>query len=86
MHVDPEVARFIRPLDRAAAEERLRRDESEWLERGRRLWRRSGERELRSRRSVTGAGFLQVKPAEVQALDGSNGAGVRQGHRIEIRG
>jgi RimJ/RimL family protein N-acetyltransferase len=34
LHLDPEVTRFIRPLDRAAAEERLRRDESEWLERG----------------------------------------------------
>lgn len=34
LHLDPGVTRFIRPLDRAAAEERLRRDESEWLERG----------------------------------------------------
>ncbi len=34
LHTDPEVTHFIRPLDRAAAEERLRRDESEWLERG----------------------------------------------------
>jgi RimJ/RimL family protein N-acetyltransferase len=34
LHADPEVTRFIRPLDRAAARERLRLDESEWLERG----------------------------------------------------
>jgi RimJ/RimL family protein N-acetyltransferase len=34
LHVDPEVTQFIRPLDRSAAEERLRRDEDEWLERG----------------------------------------------------
>jgi RimJ/RimL family protein N-acetyltransferase len=34
LHLDPEVTRFIRPLDRAAAEEQLRRNESEWLERG----------------------------------------------------
>lgn len=34
LHADPEVTEFIRPLDRAAAEERLRRDEVEWSERG----------------------------------------------------
>jgi RimJ/RimL family protein N-acetyltransferase len=34
LHADPEVTEFIRPLDRAAAAERLRRDESEWSERG----------------------------------------------------
>jgi RimJ/RimL family protein N-acetyltransferase len=34
LHADPEVTRFIRPLDRAAAEERLHRDGREWLERG----------------------------------------------------
>ena len=34
LHADPEVTRFIRPLDRDAAEERIRRDESEWFERG----------------------------------------------------
>lgn len=34
LHVDSEVTEFIRPLDRAGAEERLRRDESEWSERG----------------------------------------------------
>jgi RimJ/RimL family protein N-acetyltransferase len=33
LHADPEVTRFIRPLDRAAAEERLRGDESEWRQR-----------------------------------------------------
>lgn len=34
LHADPEVTEFIRPLDRPAAEERLRRDEVEWSERG----------------------------------------------------
>lgn len=34
LHADPEVTRFIRPLDRAAAEQRLRRDEDEWRQRG----------------------------------------------------
>ena len=34
LHADPEVTRFIRPLDRAAAKERLHRDQREWLERG----------------------------------------------------
>lgn len=34
LHAEPEVTRFIRPLDRAAAEERLQRDEREWEERG----------------------------------------------------
>jgi RimJ/RimL family protein N-acetyltransferase len=34
LHADPEVTRFIRPLDRAAAKKRLHRDEREWLERG----------------------------------------------------
>lgn len=34
LHADPEVTEFIRPLDRAAAEQRLRRDEVEWRERG----------------------------------------------------
>lgn len=33
LHTDPEVTEFIRPLDRTAAEERLRRDASEWRER-----------------------------------------------------
>jgi RimJ/RimL family protein N-acetyltransferase len=34
LHADPEVTEFIRPLAPAAAEERLRRDEVEWRERG----------------------------------------------------
>lgn len=34
LHAEPEVTRFIRPLSRAAAEERLRKDEREWRERG----------------------------------------------------
>jgi RimJ/RimL family protein N-acetyltransferase len=34
LHADPEVTRFIRPLDRTEAEERLQRDEVEWRERG----------------------------------------------------
>src|SRR5882724_12654513 len=34
LHADPEVTQFIRPLGRAAAQERLGRDESEWLQRG----------------------------------------------------
>ena len=34
LHADPEVTRFIRPLDRAGAEKRLFRDESEWRKRG----------------------------------------------------
>jgi RimJ/RimL family protein N-acetyltransferase len=34
LHDDPEVARFIRRLDRPEAEERLRLVEREWLERG----------------------------------------------------
>lgn len=34
LHAEPEVTRFIRPLDRAAAEERLHRDEQEWHQRG----------------------------------------------------
>jgi RimJ/RimL family protein N-acetyltransferase len=34
LHAEPEVTRFIRPLDRATATERLRRDEREWQERG----------------------------------------------------
>ena len=34
LHTDPEVTRFIRPLDRAEAEQRLRLDEQEWRERG----------------------------------------------------
>lgn len=34
LHADPEVSEFIRPLDRAAARERLRRDGVEWSERG----------------------------------------------------
>ncbi len=34
LHADPEVTRFIRPLDRAAAKERLHRDAREWRERG----------------------------------------------------
>jgi len=34
LHADPEVTGFIRPLDRTEAEERLRRDEVEWRERG----------------------------------------------------
>ncbi len=33
LHADPEVAQFIRPLDRAAAEERIRKDEGEWRQR-----------------------------------------------------
>jgi RimJ/RimL family protein N-acetyltransferase len=34
LHADPEVTKFIRPLDPTAAKERLRRDEVEWRERG----------------------------------------------------
>jgi RimJ/RimL family protein N-acetyltransferase len=34
LHSDPEVTRFIRPLDRAQAEERLLKDGVEWHERG----------------------------------------------------
>ncbi|MGH2974431.1 MAG: GNAT family N-acetyltransferase [Solirubrobacterales bacterium] len=34
LHADPEVTRFIRPFDRAAAEERLHRNASEWKQRG----------------------------------------------------
>jgi RimJ/RimL family protein N-acetyltransferase len=34
LHSDPEVTRFIRALDRAEAEERLRKDEVEWRQRG----------------------------------------------------
>lgn len=34
LHADPAVTEFIRPLDRAAAEERLRRNDVEWGERG----------------------------------------------------
>jgi len=34
LHADLEVTRFIRPLDRAAAEERLRKDAHEWQQRG----------------------------------------------------
>jgi RimJ/RimL family protein N-acetyltransferase len=33
-HADPEMTQFISPLDRAAAEERLHRDASEWEQRG----------------------------------------------------
>lgn len=34
LHADPEVTGFIRPLDRAAAKERIHRDGNEWLQRG----------------------------------------------------
>jgi RimJ/RimL family protein N-acetyltransferase len=34
LHADPEVTGFIYAFDRAEAEERLRRDEREWQERG----------------------------------------------------
>ncbi len=34
LHAEPEVTRFIRPLGRVAAEERLQKDEREWAERG----------------------------------------------------
>jgi len=34
LHVDPEVTRFIRPLDRAAAEARIQLAEREWQDRG----------------------------------------------------
>lgn len=34
LHADPEVTEFVRPLDRAAAKERLDRDHGEWRERG----------------------------------------------------
>ncbi|MGA9284167.1 MAG: GNAT family N-acetyltransferase [Solirubrobacteraceae bacterium] len=34
LHHDPEVVRFVRTLDRAQAEERLRANEREWGERG----------------------------------------------------
>jgi RimJ/RimL family protein N-acetyltransferase len=34
LHADPEVTRFVRPLSRDEADERLRKDEFEWQERG----------------------------------------------------
>lgn len=34
LHSDPEVTRFVNRLDRPLAEERLRRNEEEWRERG----------------------------------------------------
>ena len=34
LHADPEVTRFVRPLDRAAAKERLVLAEREWIEQG----------------------------------------------------
>jgi RimJ/RimL family protein N-acetyltransferase len=34
LHSDPEVTRFLTPLDREAAAERIRADEAEWRERG----------------------------------------------------
>ncbi len=34
LHSDPEVTKFIRPLDRAGAEDRLHRNEEEWQQRG----------------------------------------------------
>jgi RimJ/RimL family protein N-acetyltransferase len=34
LHAEPEVARFLRPLDRPAAAERIRADEAEWRQRG----------------------------------------------------
>lgn len=34
LHHDPDVVRFVRTLDRAQAEERLRANEQEWGERG----------------------------------------------------
>jgi RimJ/RimL family protein N-acetyltransferase len=34
LHADPEVTRFVHPFDRDEAEQRLRRDEDEWRERG----------------------------------------------------
>jgi len=34
LHAEPEVTRFIRPLDRVAAKQRLDRSEEEWHERG----------------------------------------------------
>ncbi len=34
LHADPEVTRFVLPLDRGEAEERLRKDDREWEERG----------------------------------------------------
>jgi len=34
LHADPAVTRFIRPLDRDAAEQRIRLAEDEWRERG----------------------------------------------------
>lgn len=42
LHTDPEVTRFIRPLDRAAAQERLRVNEDEWMQRGRTRLHRLG--------------------------------------------
>jgi RimJ/RimL family protein N-acetyltransferase len=34
LHADPAVTEFVRPLDRVAAEDRLRKDEEEWRQRG----------------------------------------------------
>lgn len=34
LHAEPDVTRFIRPLDREAARERIQRDEREWQDRG----------------------------------------------------
>lgn len=34
LHSDPEVTAFVRPIDLKAAEERLKRDKSEWEQRG----------------------------------------------------
>jgi RimJ/RimL family protein N-acetyltransferase len=34
LHADPRVTRFVRPLDRAEARQRLAKDEAEWRERG----------------------------------------------------
>jgi RimJ/RimL family protein N-acetyltransferase len=34
LHADPEVTRFVSRLDRQRAEDRLRRNEEEWRERG----------------------------------------------------
>ena len=34
LHADPEVTQFVRPLKRAEAKDRLRKDEQEWRQRG----------------------------------------------------
>jgi len=67
LHADPEVTRFIRPLDRDAAEERIRRDGSEWLERGHGLLAMINSDNVRS---VRVAGRLGLTPMRDDVLLG----------------